>query len=56
MLLFTFNMTPVERLDYLFGGISRSGYYREILNSNAVEYGGTGRGNLEEFIRNIHRD
>jgi len=45
MLLFTFNMTPVERVDYLFG-VPKSGYYREILNSNAEEYGGTGLGNL----------
>lgn len=45
MLLFTFNMTPVERVDYLFG-VPKSGYFREILNSNAEEYGGTGLGNL----------
>ncbi len=45
MLLFTFNMTPVHRKDYEFG-TPRAGFYREILNSDAVEYGGTGEGNL----------
>jgi hypothetical protein len=45
MLLFTFNMTPVHRKDYEFG-TPRAGFYREILNSDAEEYGGTGEGNL----------
>jgi len=45
MLLFTFNMTPVIREEYLFG-VPRKGFYREILNSNAAEFGGTGEGNL----------
>ncbi|MBS1518436.1 MAG: 1,4-alpha-glucan branching protein GlgB [Bacteroidetes bacterium] len=45
MLMFTFNMTPVLRQDYVLG-VPKSGYYREILNSNAEEYGGTGTGNL----------
>jgi hypothetical protein len=38
-------MTPVHRKDYEFG-TPRAGFYREILNSDAVEYGGTGEGNL----------
>ncbi|HAY33715.1 MAG TPA: 1,4-alpha-glucan branching protein GlgB [Ignavibacteria bacterium] len=45
MLLFTFNMTPVIREEYIFG-VPRKGFYREILNSNAEEFGGTGEGNL----------
>lgn len=44
-LLFTFNMTPVVRKDYLLG-VPSPGYYREILNSDAVEYGGSGVGNF----------
>ncbi|CAF3760671.1 unnamed protein product [Rotaria sp. Silwood1] len=38
-------MTPVHRKDYEFG-TPRAGFYREILNSDAEEYGGTGEGNL----------
>lgn len=45
MLLFTFNMTPVLRENYVFG-VPFRGYYKEILNSNAAEYGGSGIGNL----------
>lgn len=45
MLLFTFNMTPVLRENYIFG-VPKKGFYREILNSNAAEYGGSGVGNL----------
>lgn len=45
MLIFTFNMTPVVRENYMFG-VPEAGFYREILNSNAVEYGGSGVGNL----------
>ncbi|MDQ3021817.1 MAG: 1,4-alpha-glucan branching protein GlgB [Bacteroidota bacterium] len=45
MLFFTFNMTPVLRENYLFG-VPKDGYYREILNSNALEYGGSGVGNF----------
>jgi 1,4-alpha-glucan branching enzyme len=40
-----FNFTPVPRLDYRVG-VPRGGYWREILNSDAAEYGGSGRGNL----------
>ena len=39
------NMTPVPRLGYRVG-VPRAGFYREILNSDAREYGGSGVGNL----------
>ena len=45
LLLFTFNMTPVVRSDYILG-VPFDGYYKEILNSNAEQFGGTGIGNL----------
>ncbi len=38
------NFAPVLREDYKFG-VPVSGSYKEVLNSNAVEYGGTGVGN-----------
>ncbi|PYD75557.1 1,4-alpha-glucan branching enzyme [Novacetimonas pomaceti] len=38
------NMTPVVRHDYRVG-VPYRGYWREILNSDAVEYGGAGVGN-----------
>ncbi|MEO8446672.1 MAG: 1,4-alpha-glucan branching protein GlgB [bacterium] len=43
-LLFTFNMTPVMREKYLLG-VPEKGFYKEIMNSNAEEYGGNGTGN-----------
>jgi len=45
MLLFTFNMTPVLRENYVFG-VPKRGFFREIMNSNATEYGGSGVGNM----------
>lgn len=48
-IIFTFNMTPVIRTNYVFG-VPQKGIYREILNSDAVEYGGSGVGNLGEII------
>jgi 1,4-alpha-glucan branching enzyme len=39
------NFTPVERPDYLLG-VPKGGLWREILNSDALDYGGSGRGNL----------
>jgi len=39
------NFTPVPRLNYRIGA-PRGGYWREILNSDANEYGGSGHGNL----------
>jgi 1,4-alpha-glucan branching enzyme len=45
ILIFTFNMTPVPREDYGFG-VPKPGYYKEIFNSDAEIYGGSGKGNL----------
>ena len=39
------NLTPVPRLGYV-AGVPRGGYWRELLNSDAREYGGSGMGNL----------
>jgi len=40
-----FNLTPVPRPDYLIG-IPHGGFWRELLNSDAGAYGGSGMGNL----------
>ncbi len=45
VILAIFNFTPVPRYNYRIG-VPRGGFWREILNSDAVEYGGTGHGNL----------
>jgi 1,4-alpha-glucan branching enzyme len=39
------NFTPVPRLGYKVG-VSTDGYWKEILNSDAAEYGGSGMGNM----------
>jgi 1,4-alpha-glucan branching enzyme len=39
------NFTPVPRYGYKIGAPA-GGTWREILNSDAVEYGGSGQGNL----------
>ncbi|MFN7086994.1 MAG: 1,4-alpha-glucan branching protein GlgB [Burkholderiales bacterium] len=39
------NFTPVPRHDYVVG-VPRAGYWRELLNSDATIYGGSGTGNL----------
>jgi 1,4-alpha-glucan branching enzyme len=39
------NFTPVPRHDYRVG-VPRSGRWEEMLNSDAAQYGGSGRGNL----------
>ena len=39
------NFTPVPRSDYRIG-VPRSGTWRELLNSDAAHYGGSGMGNL----------
>ena len=41
------NFTPVVRHDYRVG-VPRGGAYREILNTDALDYGGSGAGNLGE--------
>ncbi|HXV19005.1 MAG TPA: 1,4-alpha-glucan branching enzyme, partial [Candidatus Omnitrophota bacterium] len=44
-LLFVYNMTPVPRHDYRIG-VPEDGFYEEVLNSDAAEYGGSGIGNF----------
>jgi 1,4-alpha-glucan branching enzyme len=44
-ILAAFNFTPVPRFGYRMG-VPQGGYWREILNSDAYEYGGSGIGNL----------
>ena len=39
------NFTPVPRDNYRVG-VSQKGSWKEILNSDAKEYGGSGRGNM----------
>jgi 1,4-alpha-glucan branching enzyme len=39
------NFTPVPRPDFRLG-VPRAGRWREALNSDAAEYGGSGQGNL----------
>jgi 1,4-alpha-glucan branching enzyme len=39
------NLTPVPRYNYLVGA-PRAGYWEEVLNSDAAEFGGSGVGNL----------
>jgi len=45
IVLVALNFTPVPRLNYQVG-VPRGGYWREILNSDSKEYGGSGHGNL----------
>jgi len=45
ILLVVLNFTPVPRHNYRIG-VPREGIWTEKLNSDAVEYGGTGKGNL----------
>jgi 1,4-alpha-glucan branching enzyme len=40
-----FNFTPVPRHNYRIG-VPRGGLWRELLNSDAQEYGGSGQGNM----------
>jgi 1,4-alpha-glucan branching enzyme len=44
-LLFVCNFTPILRQNYRIG-VSREGSWREVLNSDAPLYGGSGQGNL----------
>ncbi len=48
------NFTPVPRENYLLG-LPRAGRWREILNSDASEYGGSGQGNLGEITATRER-
>jgi 1,4-alpha-glucan branching enzyme len=45
VLLFALNFTPVPRTAYLVGA-PHGGFWREIFNSDAREYGGSGHGNM----------
>ena len=45
LMLIVCNMTPVPRHNYRTG-VPRSGNWKEILNSDAKEYGGSGQGNF----------
>jgi 1,4-alpha-glucan branching enzyme len=56
IIIVTCNFTPVPRLNYHVGA-PRGGYWRELLNSDAKEYGGSGYGNLggiEASLRPFH--
>jgi 1,4-alpha-glucan branching enzyme len=44
-LIFIGNFTPVPRYNYRIGA-PRGGFWRELLNSDANEHGGSGHGNL----------
>ena len=44
-LLVVCNFTPVPRYNYRVG-VPRGGYWRELINSDAAAYGGSGMGNL----------
>ena len=43
--LAVFNFTPIPRLNYRIG-VPEGGFWRELLNSDAREYGGDGFGNF----------
>jgi len=47
------NFTPLPRMNYRLG-VSGSEYWKEILNSDAVEYGGSGQGNLGGVSTDAH--
>jgi 1,4-alpha-glucan branching enzyme len=44
-ILAVFNFTPVPRHGYRVGA-PNAGFWKEVLNSDAAEYGGSGMGNL----------
>jgi len=46
VLLAVCNFTPILRYDYKVG-VPAGGFWKEVLNSDAQAYGGTGHGNLE---------
>jgi 1,4-alpha-glucan branching enzyme len=45
LMLVALNCTPVPRPNHLLG-VPRGGFWREVLNSDATTYGGSGMGNL----------
>jgi 1,4-alpha-glucan branching enzyme len=42
------NFTPVSRENYAVG-VERSGWWKEVLNSNSLDYGGSGSGNMGQI-------
>src|SRR5207247_10801574 len=48
------NFTPMTRQNYRLG-VPRSRHWKEILNSDASEYGGSGQGNLGGVTSEAHR-
>ncbi len=57
-LLFVLNLTPVPRMGYRLG-VPRDGFYKEILNSDSKDYGGSGVGNYggtaTEWVASHHK-
>ncbi len=45
LLFMAFNFTPVVRYNYRLG-VPQAGVWKELLNSDAADYGGSGQGNL----------
>jgi len=45
VLIAAFNFTPIARVNVKIG-VPSGGFWREVLNSDAAEYGGSGEGNL----------
>jgi len=45
LILVVCNFTPVPRYNYRIG-VPKGGYWKEVLNSDAKEYGGSGHGNI----------
>jgi 1,4-alpha-glucan branching enzyme len=45
LIAFACNFTPVPRYNYRIG-VPRAGYWSELLNTDATEFGGSGQGNL----------
>ena len=39
------NFTPIVRYNYRVG-VNQAGFWREVLNTDAQEYGGSGQGNM----------
>jgi len=52
-MLFVCNFTPVPRHDYLVG-VPQGGWWKEVLNSDAALYGGSGVGNRGGLPADAH--
>ena len=48
VMLVVCNFTPTPHSDYRVG-VPRGGYWHEMLNGDAIEYGGSGQGNPESL-------